>query len=58
MHQKRSKVATWSNDTQVKEPKKGKVKATDDYLNFDSDESGSLTEEEVEDRDAKGSPSG
>ncbi|XP_060105394.1 probable RNA-binding protein 19 [Heteronotia binoei] len=48
VHQKRSQVATWSNDTKKKEPKKNKVKPTDDYLNFDSDESESLSEEEAE----------
>ncbi|KAJ6659129.1 hypothetical protein lerEdw1_019432 [Lerista edwardsae] len=43
-HQKRSQVATWSNDT-----KAAKAQAkTDDYLNFDSDESESLSEEEAE----------
>ncbi|XP_015261415.1 PREDICTED: probable RNA-binding protein 19 [Gekko japonicus] len=48
VHQKRSQVATWSNDTKKEELKKSKVKPTDDYLNFDSDESESLSEEEAE----------
>ncbi|NXE44068.1 RBM19 protein, partial [Ptilorrhoa leucosticta] len=38
VHQKRSQVATWANDTLAEEPKKGKAAAAD-YLNFDSDES-------------------
>ncbi|NXI02128.1 RBM19 protein, partial [Pachycephala philippinensis] len=42
VHQKRSQVATWANDTLAQEPKKGKAAA--DYLNFDSDESGELSE--------------
>lgn len=46
VHQKRSQVATWANDTLAEEPKKGKSKAVDDYLNFDSDESEELSEEE------------
>lgn len=47
VHQKRSQVATWANDTLAEEPKKGKSKAAaDDYLNFDSDESVELSEEE------------
>ncbi|KAL8180453.1 UNVERIFIED_CONTAM: putative RNA-binding protein 19, partial [Gekko kuhli] len=48
VHQKRSQVATWSNDTKKEEPKKSKVKPMDDYLNFDSDESESFGEEEAE----------
>ncbi|XP_042297414.1 probable RNA-binding protein 19 [Sceloporus undulatus] len=48
VHKKRSQTATWSNDTKVKEPKKSQAKPTDDYLNFDSDESESLNEEEAE----------
>ncbi|XP_054853007.1 probable RNA-binding protein 19 [Eublepharis macularius] len=48
VHQKRSQVATWSNDTKEEELKKSKVKPTDDYLNFDSDESESFSEEEAE----------
>ncbi|XP_048370954.1 probable RNA-binding protein 19 [Sphaerodactylus townsendi] len=48
VHQKRAQVATWANDTKNEEPKKGKRKPTDDYLNFDSDESESLSEEEAE----------
>ncbi|KFO90193.1 putative RNA-binding protein 19, partial [Buceros rhinoceros silvestris] len=61
VHQKRSQVATWANDTLAEEPKKGKSKAAaDDYLNFDSDESEELSEEEKdghepsEDERAKG----
>ncbi|NXX93788.1 RBM19 protein, partial [Centropus bengalensis] len=46
VHQKRSQVATWANDTLAQEPKKGKKKPVDDYLNFDSDESEELSEEE------------
>lgn len=46
VHQKRSQVATWANDTLAEEPKKRKSKAADDYLNFDSDESEELSEEE------------
>ncbi|XP_028565562.2 putative RNA-binding protein 19 [Podarcis muralis] len=49
VHQKRSKAATWSNDAKVEEPKKSKAKQTDDYLNFDSDGSESLSEREAED---------
>ncbi|KAM6297827.1 putative RNA-binding protein 19 [Aegotheles albertisi] len=45
VHQKRSQVATWANDTLAEEPKKGKSKPAD-YLNFDSDESEELSEEE------------
>lgn len=47
-HQKRSQVATWSNDIKAE---KAKNKPTDDYLNFDSDESESLSEEEEEHQD-------
>ncbi|NXJ29184.1 RBM19 protein, partial [Dicrurus megarhynchus] len=43
VHQKRSQVATWANDTLAEEPKKGKSAAAD-YLNFDSDESEELSE--------------
>ncbi|NWR46841.1 RBM19 protein, partial [Regulus satrapa] len=58
VHQKRSQVATWANDTLAEEPKKGKSAAAD-YLNFDSDESEELSEggeepsedkEEIKDR--------
>ncbi|XP_025974990.2 probable RNA-binding protein 19 isoform X2 [Dromaius novaehollandiae] len=48
VHQKRSQVATWANDTLAEEPKKGKSKPPSDYLNFDSDESEELSEEENE----------
>ncbi|XP_065548537.1 probable RNA-binding protein 19 [Lathamus discolor] len=44
VHQKRSQVATWANDTLAEEPKKGKAKSAADYLNFDSDESEELSE--------------
>ncbi|NXU14387.1 RBM19 protein, partial [Pardalotus punctatus] len=47
VHQKRSQVATWANDTLAEEPKKGKPAAAD-YLNFDSDESEELSEGEDE----------
>ncbi|XP_040462095.1 probable RNA-binding protein 19 [Falco naumanni] len=45
VHQKRSQVATWANDTLAEEPKKGKAKPAADYLNFDSDESEELSED-------------
>ncbi|XP_009708279.1 PREDICTED: probable RNA-binding protein 19 [Cariama cristata] len=45
VHQKRSQVATWANDTLAEEPKKGKSKPVADYLNFDSDESEELSED-------------
>ncbi|NXA38006.1 RBM19 protein, partial [Eudromia elegans] len=48
VHQKRSQVATWANDTLMEEPKKEKSKAPSDYLNFDSDESEELSDEENE----------
>ncbi|KAM9371840.1 putative RNA-binding protein 19 [Phaethornis superciliosus] len=51
VHQKRSQVATWANDTLAEEPKKGKLKPAADYLNFDSDESEELSEEEDGDED-------
>ncbi|NXG06877.1 RBM19 protein, partial [Sakesphorus luctuosus] len=47
VHQKRSQVATWANDTLPEEPKKGKSTAAADYLNFDSDESEELSEDEA-----------
>ncbi|NXF94264.1 RBM19 protein, partial [Eubucco bourcierii] len=47
VHQKRSQVATWANDTLAEETKKGKSKSgADDYLNFDSDESEERSEKE------------
>ncbi|NXI64541.1 RBM19 protein, partial [Anseranas semipalmata] len=49
VHQKRSQVATWANDTLAADPKKEKSKPPADYLNFDSDESEDLSEEEEED---------
>nr|XP_060641431.1 probable RNA-binding protein 19 isoform X2 [Anolis sagrei ordinatus] len=48
VHKKRSQVTTWSNDTKAEEAKKNRAKVTDDYLNFDSDESETLSEEEAE----------
>ncbi|XP_044304866.1 probable RNA-binding protein 19 isoform X1 [Varanus komodoensis] len=48
VHKKRSQVATWSNDTKPEKPAKSRAKSEDDYLNFDSDESDSLSEEEAE----------
>ncbi|XP_064024576.1 probable RNA-binding protein 19 isoform X2 [Pogoniulus pusillus] len=59
VHQKRSQVATWANDTLAEEAKKGKAKpAADDYLNFDSDESEegsepSGAEEETKEKEGK-----
>ncbi|NWU19058.1 RBM19 protein, partial [Dyaphorophyia castanea] len=60
VHQKRSQVATWANDTLAEEPKKGKSAAAD-YLNFDSEESEELSkggeepsEDEEEIRGKKG----
>nr|XP_008116887.1 PREDICTED: probable RNA-binding protein 19 [Anolis carolinensis]XP_008116888.1 PREDICTED: probable RNA-binding protein 19 [Anolis carolinensis]XP_008116889.1 PREDICTED: probable RNA-binding protein 19 [Anolis carolinensis] len=47
-HKKRSQATTWSNDTKAEEAKKNRAKVTDDYLNFDSDESESLSEEDAE----------
>uniref|UniRef100_A0A8C8VE71 Probable RNA-binding protein 19 n=1 Tax=Pelusios castaneus TaxID=367368 RepID=A0A8C8VE71_9SAUR len=47
VHQKRTQVATWANDTLAEEPKAEKSKPVDDYLNFDSDESEDLSEEEA-----------
>ncbi|XP_074868755.1 putative RNA-binding protein 19 [Carettochelys insculpta] len=46
VHQKRTQVATWANDTLAEEPRTGKSKPADDYLNFDS-ESEELSEEET-----------
>ncbi|KAJ7426320.1 RNA binding motif protein 19 [Pitangus sulphuratus] len=45
VHQKRSQVATWANDTLPEEPKKSKPAAAADYLNFDSDESEEMSED-------------
>uniref|UniRef100_F7FBF8 Probable RNA-binding protein 19 n=1 Tax=Monodelphis domestica TaxID=13616 RepID=F7FBF8_MONDO len=52
VHQKRTQVATWANDTVGVEPKKEKTKKSDDYLNFDSD-SGQESEEEIDDEDSE-----
>ncbi|KAM9100261.1 probable RNA-binding protein 19 isoform X2 [Sarcophilus harrisii] len=57
VHQKRNQVATWANDTVEVEPRKGKVKRDDDYLNFDSD-SGQESEEDGEDEDSEKASSG
>lgn len=56
MHQKRTQVPTWANDTaevtsvgvekKKKEEKKQKVAVSDDYLNFDSDESEEFSDAE------------
>lgn len=55
VHQKRSQVATWANDTLAEKPKKGNSKAAaDDYLNFDSDESEELSEEEKDGHESSG----
>ncbi|EFB19054.1 hypothetical protein PANDA_014807, partial [Ailuropoda melanoleuca] len=45
VHQKRTQTATWANDVLDAEPSKGKSKAANDYLNFDSD-SGQESDEE------------
>ncbi|XP_068937815.1 probable RNA-binding protein 19 [Petaurus breviceps papuanus] len=50
VHQKRTQVATWANDTVGVEPKTEKARREDDYLNFDSD-SGQESEEEIDDDD-------
>ncbi|NXC45269.1 RBM19 protein, partial [Penelope pileata] len=52
VHQKRSQVATWANDTLTEKPKKDKSKPPADYLNFDSDESEGLTDEEKDGNEA------
>ncbi|XP_078277353.1 putative RNA-binding protein 19 isoform X2 [Rhinoraja longicauda] len=44
VHQKRCKVPTWTNDTLS--GKKEEARKVDDYLNFDSDDSEELSEEE------------
>ncbi|KAM5237750.1 putative RNA-binding protein 19 [Ctenodactylus gundi] len=46
VHQKRTQVATWTNDALDTEPPKGKRRPASDYLNFDSD-SGQESEEET-----------
>lgn len=58
VHQNRSQVPTWANDTvqqtadsdsgQTKTQSKKKTSASDDYLNFDSDESEDENEEEYD----------
>ncbi|XP_036591321.1 probable RNA-binding protein 19 [Trichosurus vulpecula] len=52
VHQKRTQVATWANDTVGVEPKKGTAKRDEDYLNFDSD-SGQESEEKTDDEDSE-----
>uniref|UniRef100_A0A670ZW33 RNA binding motif protein 19 n=1 Tax=Pseudonaja textilis TaxID=8673 RepID=A0A670ZW33_PSETE len=53
-HQKRSQVATWSNDTKVEE----RAEVVEDYLNFDSDEDSSEeTDAEVARSNGKGESS-
>lgn len=61
VHQNRSQVPTWANDTvqqvsgpdskQTKTKSKKKKSASDDYLNFDSDESEDEDNEEECDED-------
>ncbi|KAM6422714.1 putative RNA-binding protein 19 isoform 1-T4 [Liasis olivaceus] len=56
VHKKRSQVATWSNDIKVQEPRR--AEPAEDYLNFDSDESEDVSEEEdVETAQKKGKSS-
>lgn len=60
VHQKRSQVATWANDTLAEEPKARKLKPVTDYLNFDSSESSDLSEEsgdEFQEEEDKGNKS-
>lgn len=57
IHQKRTQVATWANDTLDSEPPKTKTKPSSDYLNFDSDsnsDSGQESEEEPAQEDPGG----
>lgn len=72
MHQKRTQVPTWANDTveaacfgaekekkekeEKKEKKQKKAAVSDDYLNFDSDESEQLSDDEdaAEEEDKQG----
>lgn len=67
VHKNRTQVPTWANDTveagavekrKVTEKKKEKKSASDDYLNFDSDESEDSSEDEEqgasEDEDKQG----
>lgn len=59
LHQNRSQVPTWANDTlqQATNSDSGQTKsqskkpATDDYLNFDSDESEDENEEDEEEEE-------
>ncbi|XP_007900519.2 probable RNA-binding protein 19 [Callorhinchus milii] len=48
VNQSRCNVPTWANDTLPAKTKKEKTKKVDDYLNFDSDDSEELSEEEEE----------
>lgn len=59
VHKNRTQVPTWANDaveagavekSKMTEKKKEKKAASDDYLNFDSDESEDLSEDEDEDQ--------
>ncbi|KAL7391647.1 hypothetical protein ABVT39_011966 [Epinephelus coioides] len=63
VHQNRSQAPTWANDTmqQTTEPDSGQVKtqgkkkpASDDYLNFDSDESEDENADEEEEEEEEG----
>ncbi|XP_078523265.1 putative RNA-binding protein 19 [Lissotriton helveticus] len=51
VHQNRTQVATWSNDTVTDKTTKVKVKPNSDYLNFDSDSSEVLSDDEEESGD-------
>ncbi|KAL7986775.1 hypothetical protein Chor_013058, partial [Crotalus horridus] len=56
VHQKRSQVATWSNDTKIQDPHQAEV--VEDYLNFDSDEDSSEEmDAEVAQKKGESSPS-
>ncbi|XP_015682553.1 probable RNA-binding protein 19 [Protobothrops mucrosquamatus] len=56
VHQKRSQVATWSNDTKIQDPHQAEV--VEDYLNFDSDEDSSEEmDAEVAPKKGESSPS-
>lgn len=60
VHKNRTQVPTWANDAveagavdKSKKPEKKKA-VSDDYLNFDSDESEELSEDEDGDEDKQG----
>ncbi|XP_069070627.1 probable RNA-binding protein 19 [Pleurodeles waltl] len=57
VHQNRTQVATWSNDTAADKATKVKVKPNSDYLNFDSDSSEEISSDE-EDRGGEQEQSG